>query len=575
MSNTLTHSNARRALVATLLTLLFAFVSFTRAGAQQATPAPVKEPATVSGRVTTSNGKPAREVPVVLQPAEWTMQRETVAKGSTDEDGRYKLTNVPPGRYHLTAVSPGYVFAEAGANGWQPGKFVNVVAGDELKDLDFTLVRGGVVTGRVTDSDGKPVVEEAVTLIPADVNERKARQYARPVNAVTDDRGVYRAWGVSPGRYLAYAGRSKDDNFMRGGQDDAAFYPQTFYPSVTDESQARVLEVSAGGESDEVDITLAKLTRTYKAHVRVVDEDGRPAPNVAIAVGSMTATAGVRRFMGNVSGGGKTDERGEYSVPGLVPGDWGVWASPGDIYGGGSANNGTTYSDPVTFEVTDSDVSGLEIKMRRGAEVSGVMTLEGTSDPAALAKFKELKFGAWINTGDASAAVPNYTQLKVGADGSFKLTGLRPGRLMLDLEWPRPKGFSLLYVRRDGVEQREGVELKAGERVKNVQVAYSYGTAVIRGEVQFRGGSRPAGVTYVVQVLRPGGLVAGEPALLDSLGRFQIENLSAGDYELSLADWSPNATNRSPLAKLNVTVPAEGEVKVTLVYEMGAKKEGQ
>jgi 5-hydroxyisourate hydrolase-like protein (transthyretin family) len=569
MPNRLTHAYARLSLAALLLALSCAAHAHAR---QTQTPTPAKDPASLSGRVTTG-GKPAREVPVVLMPADWYVQREPVAKGVTDEEGRYKLTNVPPGRYQLAAVSPGYIFAEGGANEWQQGKVVNVSAGDELKNLDFTLVRGGVVTGRVTDSDGKPAVEEIVTLIPADPRARKENR-VRPFTAATDDRGVYRAWGVTPGRYLAYAGRSKEDNFRRGGQDDGAFYPQTFYPSVTDESQARALDVAAGGESDEVDITLAKLTRTYKAQVRAVDEDGRPVPNVSIAVGSMTATAGGRRFYGNVSGGGKTDERGEYSVRGLVPGDWGVWASPGDIYGGG-ASQGASYSDPVTFEVTDSDVSGIEIKMRRGAEVSGVMTLEGASDPAVLARFKELKFGAWVNTGDATAGVPNYTQLQVGADGSFKLTGLRPGRLMLDLEWPRPKGFSLLYVRRDGVEQREGLELKAGERVKNVQVAYSYGTAVIRGEVQFRGGARPEGVTYVVQVLRTGGLVAGEPALLDSLGRFQIENLSAGEYELSLSDWSPNATNRSPLAKLTVTVPAEGEVKATLVYDMGAKKEGQ
>jgi hypothetical protein len=314
------------------------------------------------------------------------------------------------------------------------------------------------------------------------------------------------------------------------------------------------------------------LTRTYKAQVRVVDEDGRPAPNVTIAVGTMTE--GGKRFSGNISGGGKTDERGEYSVRGLVPGDWSVWASTSDIYGG-KGNEGTSYSDPVIFEVTDSDVSGLEIKMRRGAEVSGVMTLEGTGDPAVLARFRELKFGAWVNTGDATAAVPNYMQLQVGADGGFRLTGLRPGRLMLDLGWPKPKGFSLLYVKREGVEQREGLELKAGERVKNVQVAYAYGASVIRGEVQFRGGRRPEGVTYVVHAVRPGGLVAGEPAVLDSLGRFQIESLSAGEYELLLSDWSANASNRSPLAKLTVTVPAEGEVKATLVYDMGAKKEGQ
>jgi protocatechuate 3,4-dioxygenase beta subunit len=350
MSNTLTHTCARRALAALLLTFLFSAAS---ARAQQTTPTPAKEPATVSGRVT-NNGRPAREVPVVLMPAEWVVQREPVAKGSTDEEGRYKLTNVPPGRYHLTAVSPGYVFAEEGANDWQQGKDVNVAAGDELKNLDFTLVRGGVVTGRITDSDGRPVIEELVTLISADARGRKEGQ-GRIQRVLTDDRGVYRAWSLAPGRYLVYSGRGSDDNFYRGGGDDGAFYPQTFYPSVTDESQARVVEVSAGGETDEVDITLAKLTKTFMARGRVVDEDGRAVSGVSVALSSMDE--GGKRFRGNVSSSGKTDERGEFTIRGIRPGHWGAWAVAGEVFGG-EQNKG--YSDPVTFEVNDSDVSGLE-----------------------------------------------------------------------------------------------------------------------------------------------------------------------------------------------------------------------
>jgi protocatechuate 3,4-dioxygenase beta subunit len=566
MSNTLTHAYARRALAALLLLLSCAAHALAR---QTQTPTPAKDPASLSGRVT-SNGKPAREVPVVLMHAEWVVQSGgAVAKGVTDEEGRYKLTNVPPGRYHLTAVSPGYIFAEGGANEWQQGKVVNVSAGDELKNLDFTLVRGGVVTGRVTDSDGRPVVEEVVTLMLADARERKEKS-ARLFTAATDDRGVYRAWGVAPGRYVVYSGRARDDIFQRGVYDAGAFYPQTFFPSAAEESQARVVEVKAGGEEDEVDITLAKLTKTHAAKGRVVDEEGRAVRGVDIAVGSMSA--GGQRFSGNMFSSSKTDERGEFTVRGLMPGDWGVWASPGDTYAG---TQGPTYSDPAVFEVEDSDVTGLEVKMRRGAEVSGTVTMEGTSDPAILARLREIWIGVWVNTGANSTGVPNYTRFQPAPDGSFKLTGLRPGKLMFDLEWPKPKGFSLLYVRREGVEQREGMELKAGERVRNVQVAYAYGNAVIRGEVQFRGGSRPAGVTYAIHALRPGGAIAGEPAILDSLGRFTIENLSAGEYELSMSDWSPNASNRSPLAKVAVSVPADGEVKATLVYDMTPKKEGQ
>lgn len=55
-------------------------------------------------------------------------------------------------------------------------------------NVSFVLVRGGVVTGRITSVDGAPAVNRTVEAIP--LGERRASASAR-----SDDRGEYRTFG--------------------------------------------------------------------------------------------------------------------------------------------------------------------------------------------------------------------------------------------------------------------------------------------------------------------------------------------------------------------------------------------
>nr|MBA3239662.1 hypothetical protein [Acidobacteriota bacterium] len=339
-------------------------------------------------------------------------------------------------------------------------------------------------------------------------------------------------------------------------------------------AQAKVLEVRAGSVAEEIDITLGKTRKTYEAAGRVLDEEGRPLAGIYVQLGSLPTDG--KELIGNMSGVGPTDERGEFRAKGLMPGRWGAWGTDGDPDAG---KQGNSYGDMAAFEVVDRNIGGLELRMSRGAKLSGVVQIEGTSDPAVLARRPELKLWVQVNAPPGTSSPPSYALGDIRPDGTFEVTGMRPGKVNFQLAWPRPKGFSLLSVKRDGVELPGGLEVRKGEHVRNVVVAYAYGTSVVRGQVQVNGGPRPTGARLFAQTRRPGGTAAIGWGEVDALGRFVIENLSAGEYELVLMDFSASDVpfeKRQPLARQTISVPESGELKVTLAYDVSvAPKEDE
>ena len=73
--------------------------------------------------------------------------------------------------------------------------------------------------------------------------------------------------------------------------------------------------------------------------------------------------------------GNQTDANGKFRLEGLQPGRYTL-----STFAAGLDNS--TYSEPSPFEISDSDVTGIEIKLRRGATISGVAVVESNSDPA-------------------------------------------------------------------------------------------------------------------------------------------------------------------------------------------------
>src|SRR6185295_5084142 len=151
-----------------------------------------KDPAgSITGRVTVG-GKPAPRVTVLLTPGDRVVQQTPATRVTTDEDGRFKLTALPAGSYTVLPHTPALV-VPAETNFGQPGKSVTLGDGEEVDDVDFSLVKGGVITGRVTDADGRQLVEQRVTVTRIDERGQRVPTAAfNPFMYSTDDRGVYR-----------------------------------------------------------------------------------------------------------------------------------------------------------------------------------------------------------------------------------------------------------------------------------------------------------------------------------------------------------------------------------------------
>jgi Carboxypeptidase regulatory-like domain len=112
--------------------------------------------ATVSGRVNIK-GEPAQGVTVFLMHG--STGNET--SGKTDENGYFRITGLSAGAYTPRLLSLGNSRSDEGL---VRGRLIHVAEGEIIENVDIELTPGGVITGRVTGSNDRPLVEELVEL---------------------------------------------------------------------------------------------------------------------------------------------------------------------------------------------------------------------------------------------------------------------------------------------------------------------------------------------------------------------------------------------------------------------------
>jgi hypothetical protein len=438
--------------------------------------APATGSARISGVVLTDERAPRslRRVIVTLSGSALRVSRSTI----TNEEGRFSFGDLPAGRYTITAARKAYLTSAFGAS--YPGGAgtpVSVASASHVDDIRITLPKGAVVTGVITDASGIPIPSLTVN-----VHRVTPDGYERAGEGATDDRGVYRVYGLSPAEYVIAAvprptgggdmgvrSASEVDAILgalerRGSAATTAARPGEiapepdlptssertysfapfYYPGTAAAAEATRITVAPGEERGGLDFPLAVVPTATLTGV-VTGSDGQPARDVQITVvpigPPLTLVLGT-----GATGPMRTGPDGTFRRSSITPGTYRLLArrvppapprsSP---FGAATpvAGRGPTTEWALTeITVNGADIDGIALTLRPGLGVRGWILFEGTSEvPSNLSALRVI-----LTPLTASARSTSTIPSSLKADGSFEITNLLPGSYRFDVTLPPEVG---------------------------------------------------------------------------------------------------------------------------------------
>lgn len=276
-----------------------------------------------------------------------------------DAEGRFVFEDLAPGSYILIGTAPGYI-DQSWTNG-NPTDWPRHLIGSNVR---INMIRGGVITGLVTSAKGEPLVGVPVhaTLMTGAASSILSFIAGGSV-AETDDRGVYRIYGLLPGQYTVNAGGNGPfGQFTASGFDNDV---PTYYPS-SPRDTAIPVSVRSGDETTGIDIKY-KGAAGHSISGVVVGNIEASAASGAVTI--MLAHAGKSSVL-SLAIAGALDPRRAFSFNGVADGEYDLLAS----YQASATANALMGTKRVS--VRGGDVSGLELRLASLGSMAGTITLD-------------------------------------------------------------------------------------------------------------------------------------------------------------------------------------------------------
>ena len=220
-----------------------------------------------------------------------------VGQVQTDGFGRYMISDLPAGEIVLAVTHSSFYPARVGKH---PERKVRCSGAGLCGKVDFELIPNGELEVHVTDVNGQPVDDILVTV----------RGLTGPTSSLLggiglgqrSHRGVFRAWGIRPGRYRVEAEPEKRQRGL------------TYHPIATE------VEFAYGQTSKTVRLTMP-CTRMYRITGTILGLEPPEVPRMLIVLdpeGDEQANAGTqeRRL------GALLDQDGSFLVDGIPRGSY-------------------------------------------------------------------------------------------------------------------------------------------------------------------------------------------------------------------------------------------------------------
>lgn len=500
--------------------------------------APVVGTARLHGRVVAAeSGEPLRRATVTAQPNRppevqrggvFVPPRQYSAR--TDADGRFVITEVPAGEYSLSARRPGYAnqgYGQLRPN--TPARRVTVADGAAVGPLDFSLIRGGVIAGRVMDDEGEPAERVQVRVVRQQRIAGRLRNVPVSMGDTTDDLGQYRVYGLLPGEYLVMAEPADRGMLMMGQgavQGAGVDTIPTYAPGTANPADAQKVDVQPGVETS-VDIQLV-AAKVATVTGRVVTSRGEPMAGGFVR---LQASGGGNETLG-MGRGGQILADGRFEIAAVPPGAYTVIVQP-QMRGGPDQMDASTEGAIQQVSVDGEDVS-LTIRTTPGSTATGRVVLEGAA--ASALGNRELRVQA-MPTGEFMHNVfigPPGRGL-VEPDMTFDVVGLR-GSQALSIPM-LPEGWWVKDVKLAGQSIFDGHDFGSGRSFTGLEIVVSGRPTGLTGTVSGPTGSAAADYAVVLfpeddarwERLGPGQM--GARAVRPGLdGTFKVPGLRPGVY---------------------------------------------